>query len=64
MPLSFGFPLGLAIVVVSAILFFATKCKKIAQVVLVIGAIVTLLTFLLNCAGGQLANVIWLGRTR
>ncbi len=47
MPLSFGIPLGLVIVVVGAILFFATRHKKTAKVVLGVGVVVTLLTFFL-----------------
>lgn len=47
MPLSFGIPLGLTVVVAGAILFFATNYKKIAKVVLVIGVAVTLLTLIL-----------------
>jgi hypothetical protein len=47
MPLTFGIPLGLTIVVAGAILFFATNHKKIAKVVLGIGVVVTLLTLLL-----------------
>ncbi len=47
MPLTFGIPLGVIIVVVGAILFFATKQKKIAKVVLGIGVAVTILSFFL-----------------
>ena len=47
MPLSFGVPLGLIIVMVGAILFFATRHKKTATVVLGIGMAVTVLTFIL-----------------
>ncbi len=47
MPLSFGIPLGLTIVVFSAILFFATKNKKITKVVLGIGVAIVLLTLIL-----------------
>ncbi len=47
MPLSFGIPLGLTIVVVGVILFFATRYKKIAKVVLGIGVAVTFLTLIL-----------------
>ncbi len=46
MPLSFGIPLGLVIVVVGAILFFATRYKKTAKVVLGVGVAVTVLTFI------------------
>jgi len=48
MPLSFGIPLGLIIVVAGAILFLATNYKKTAKVVLGIGVAVTLLTLLLT----------------
>ena len=47
MPLSFGIPLGLTIVVVGAILFLTPKYKKIATVVLEIGVAVALLTLVL-----------------
>jgi len=47
MPLSFGIPLGLAIIVVGAILFFATRYKKVAKVVLGIGVAITLLALTL-----------------
>ncbi len=46
MPLSFGIPLGLVIVVVGAILFFATRYKKTAKVVMGVGAAITVLTLL------------------
>jgi len=47
MPLSSGILLGLVVVVVGAILFFATNYKKMAKVVIGIGAVVTLLTLIL-----------------
>ncbi len=47
MPLSFGIPLGLLIVVVGIILFFATKYKKTAKVVFGVGMAVAILTFIL-----------------
>ncbi len=47
MPLSFGIPLGLLIAVVGAILFFATRYKPTAKVVLGVGVAVTVLTFIL-----------------
>jgi len=47
MPLSFGIPLGLAIIVVGAILFFATRYKKTAKVVFGVGVVVTVLTVIL-----------------
>jgi len=46
MPLSFGIPLGLLIVVIGAALFFATRYKKTAKVVFGIGVAVTVLTFI------------------
>jgi hypothetical protein len=46
MPLSFGIPLGLVIVVAGAILFFATRYKKTAKVVMGVGVAVTVLTLL------------------
>ena len=46
MPVSFGIPLGLVIVVVGAILFFATRYKKTAKVVMGVGAAITILTLL------------------
>ena len=47
MPLSFGIPLGFIIMVVGAILLFATRYKKIAAAVLGIGLVITLLTLIL-----------------
>ena len=47
MPLSCGIPLGLTIVVVGAILFFATKNKPLAKVLLGIGLAVMILTFIM-----------------
>ncbi|HUV62962.1 MAG TPA: hypothetical protein VMW24_03635 [Sedimentisphaerales bacterium] len=47
MPMSVGVPLGLVIVVVGAILFFATRYKKTAKVVLAVGGAVAVLTFIL-----------------
>jgi hypothetical protein len=47
MPLSFGIPLGMAILAVGAVLFFATSYKQAAKVVLAIGAAILLLTSLL-----------------
>ena len=47
MPLSFGIPLGLLIAVVGAILFFATRYKQTAKIVLGVGVAVTVLTFIL-----------------
>ena len=46
MPLSFGLPLGLSVLVVGAIMLFATKYKTAARVILGIGAAVTLLTLI------------------
>ena len=47
MPVSFGIPLGVVIVLVGTILFFATRYKKTAKVVIGLGAAVTLLTLVL-----------------
>ncbi len=47
MPVSFGIPLGLVIVVVGSILFFATRYKNTAKVVIGVGLVVTILTFIL-----------------
>jgi hypothetical protein len=47
MPVSFGIPLGLVIFVVGAILFFITNYKRAAQVLMVAGAILTILTLIL-----------------
>ena len=47
MPLSFGIPLGVIMIVAGAIVFFATRYKKIAKVVLGIGVAITLLTLIL-----------------
>jgi hypothetical protein len=47
MPLSFGIPLGILVVVVGAILFLATKHKKTAIIAMSAGVVVTVLTFIL-----------------
>jgi fucose permease len=47
MPLTFGIPLGLLLTAAGAILFYTTDYKKMAKAVLVIGAGVTILTFIL-----------------
>jgi hypothetical protein len=47
MPLSFGIPLGVIILVAGTILFFATRYKMIAKAVLGIGVAITLLTLIL-----------------
>ena len=46
MPLSFGILLGTTIAVIGAILFFATKHKKIAKLIFGTGVTITLLTVL------------------
>ena len=46
MPVTFGIPLGIVVVVFGAILFFATRYKKIAMVVIGIGAVIAILTFI------------------
>ena len=47
MPITFFIPLGLVLVVVGAILFFVTRYKKAAKIMIGIGVAVTILTFLL-----------------
>ena len=47
MALSLGIPFGLIIVVIGAILFFATNHKRAAKVILSVGAVMALLTFVL-----------------
>jgi hypothetical protein len=47
MPLTFGIPIGLVIAVFGAILFSATRYKKVAIVVVGIGGIIAVLTFIL-----------------
>ncbi len=47
MPLTFGIPLGLIILVAGTVLYFATRYKKAAKVVIGVGLFVTLLTFIL-----------------
>ena len=46
MPLSFGLPLGMIILVAGAIMLLATKHKTAAKVILGIGAAVALLTLI------------------
>ena len=47
MPLTFFIPLGLVLVVVGTILFFVTRYKQAAKVVIGIGVAITILSFLL-----------------
>jgi len=47
MPCSFGLPLGLIVVIVGVILYFATSYKRAAMVVIGVGMVITLLTILL-----------------
>ncbi len=47
MTLSIGIPLGLFIVLLGAVLFFATKQKRIAKAALGIGAAMIVLTLVL-----------------
>jgi len=47
MPLSFGIPIGFMVVIVGAILFFATRYKKTAKVVIGVGLVIAVLTFIL-----------------
>jgi hypothetical protein len=46
-PISFGIPLGLVIAVVGAILFFVTRYKKVAKLMIGVGVAVSILTFML-----------------
>jgi hypothetical protein len=46
-PISFGIPLGLVIAVVGAILFFATRYKKTAKIMIGVGLAFAILTFIL-----------------
>jgi hypothetical protein len=46
-PLTFFIPLGLVLVLVGTILFFVTRYKKAAKIVIGIGVAITILTFLL-----------------
>jgi hypothetical protein len=47
MPLSFGIPISFMVVIVGAILFFATRYKKTAKVVIGVGLVIAVLTFIL-----------------
>jgi len=47
MPISFGIPIGFMVVIVGAILFFATRYKKTVKVVIGVGLVITVLTFIL-----------------
>ena len=47
MPFSLALPLGLVIALVGAILFFVTKYKRAAKVMIGLGAAVAILTFIL-----------------
>lgn len=47
MPLSFGIPIGFMVVIVGAILFFATQYKQTAKVLIGVGLVITVLTFIL-----------------
>ena len=47
MPLTFGIPLGLVIVVVGAILFFATRYKTLAKLVIGFGLAASVMTVIL-----------------
>jgi hypothetical protein len=47
MPLSFGIPIGFMVVIVGAILFSATRYKQIAKVVIGVGLVITVFTFIL-----------------
>jgi len=47
LPVSFGIPLGLVIALVGAILFFVTKYKRTAKIMIGVGLAVAILTFIL-----------------
>jgi len=47
MPLSFGIPLGVTIILTGVILFFATNNKRLAKMTIGIGVVITLLTLAL-----------------
>jgi hypothetical protein len=47
MPLSFGIPIGFMVIVIGAILFFTTWYKRIAKVMIGVGLVITVLTFIL-----------------
>jgi len=47
MPLSFGVLLGMTIILIGAVLFFATNKKRIAKMTMSIGAVIALLTLAL-----------------
>jgi len=47
MPFSFGIPLGFMVIVIGAILFFTTRYKKTAKVVMGVGLVISILTFIL-----------------
>lgn len=47
MPLSFGIPIGFMVVIIGAILFFATRYKKAAKVVIGVGLVIAVMTFIL-----------------
>ena len=47
MPLSYGVPLGLVILVFGAILLFVTRYKKMAKIVIGFGGAIAVLTIIL-----------------
>ena len=47
MPFSYGIPLGLILAVAGAILFFATRYKRAAKVVLGVGVAITIVVIIL-----------------
>ncbi|MBC8504053.1 MAG: hypothetical protein ISR58_17450 [Anaerolineales bacterium] len=44
MPLSFGLPVGIIIILVGLILYYSTSYKKMAKIILGIGATLAILT--------------------
>jgi hypothetical protein len=47
MPVSFGIPLGIVILLVGVILFFSTNYKRAARLVIGAGAVIAVLTVVL-----------------
>jgi hypothetical protein len=47
MPLSFGIPLGILVMLIGTVLFYVTKHKRIATVVISIGAFIAAFTLIL-----------------
>jgi len=56
MPLSFAIPFGFVMVILGAILFFTTRYKRAAKIVIGVGIVIALLTviFILLAAKSQM----------